>query len=217
MLLDDPVQAALTSRHAALAIEHGAARRYPYAIAAYAAGPFDDLAAITEPGDQVRLFSRDPLVVPAGWSVQLRKPMEQMVALRAVAGAHDAEPLGPADVPEMLALAAVAEPGPFFARTIELGRYVGIRRDGRLVAMAGERLKLDGFTEISGVCAHPEHRGRGYGRSLVAALVAAALAEGQVPFLHVTPDNRARALYERLGFTTRTTMHLTAIRRPASR
>jgi ribosomal protein S18 acetylase RimI-like enzyme len=213
--LDNPVLAALTTAHAALAIAHGDARRYPFELARYAAlaapGAFGDLAAISAPGEPVRLFSPRELTVPHGWSVEVRKPMEQMVATHAIEATLDVEPLGPADAGDMLGLAAITEPGPFFARTLELGRYVGITRGGRLVAMAGERLKLAAFTEISAVCTHPAHRGRGYGRALVAALVAAALAEGREPFLHVTPGNPARALYERLGFETRTTMHLTVI------
>ena len=110
--------------------------------------------------------------------------------------------LGAGDVPEMLELAAVTEPGPFFARTIELGLYLGIRDGGRLVAMAGERMLLDDYTEISAVCTAPSHQGRGYARSLMAALMHKVLDEGREPFLHVKQENGARLLYERLGFRT---------------
>jgi ribosomal protein S18 acetylase RimI-like enzyme len=210
--LDNPVHAALTTAHARLAIRRGEALRYPLAVARYAApGAFDDLAAITAPGERLRLFSSGELAVPAPWRVELRQPLVQMLSRHAIAAEHDVEPLGAADVGAMLELAALTRPGPFFARTIELGRYVGIRADGRLVAMAGERLRLAAFTEISAVCTHPDYRGRGYGRSLVAALVNATLADGRVPFLHVTPSNDARRLYERLGFETRAAMQVTVI------
>src|SRR4029077_20823029 len=108
--------------------------------------------------------------------------------------------LGPSDVPDMLRLTQQTNPGPFGPRTHELGQYIGIRIDGALAAMAGERMRLDGCVEISAVCVSPEHRGKGYAAFLVAWLVRKLRGEGAMPFLHAFTDNLAIALYERLGF-----------------
>src|SRR5262245_23008055 len=116
----------------------------------------------------------------------------------------------------MLALTAATEPGPFLAETIQMGRYCGIRsNDGRLIAMAGERLKLEGFTEISAICTAPEFRGRGFARTLVAYLVDQTLNEGKMPFLHVKAENGAKILYQKLGFRVRRTIQLTVVITPA--
>jgi ribosomal protein S18 acetylase RimI-like enzyme len=219
--LDNPMWAALTTGHAALAIAHGDARRYPYEIARFAGlatpGAIGDLEAITEPGDVVAFFTPDALALPDGWSAELQRTIEQMLATERVPEPrHELVALDTADAPEMLALATLTQPGPFFARTIETGRYFGVKVDGKLAAMAGERLKLDDFTEISAVCTHPDHQGHGYGRSLVAALINLTLDEGRQPFLHVKQENGARALYEKLGFTTRAYMYLTISRRASA-
>jgi predicted GNAT family acetyltransferase len=121
--------------------------------------------------------------------------------------------LGGDDVPEMLALAELTQPGPFGPRTLELGRYIGIRVDRRLAAMAGERMRPDGATEISAVCTHPDFTGRGYARALMTPLMADAFAAGRRPILHVKTENGAKRLYERLGFTVRHAMSLTLISR----
>jgi predicted GNAT family acetyltransferase len=122
-------------------------------------------------------------------------------------------PLGAADVADMLALVEITKPGPFRSRTRELGQYLGIRVDGRLVAMAGERLRPARYTEISAVCTHPDYRGRGYGRDLVETLVRNIIDRGDVPILHVEKDNRAMSLYERIGFSIRQTIHLVGLRK----
>jgi predicted GNAT family acetyltransferase len=114
----------------------------------------------------------------------------------------------------MQELVRLTNPGPFGPRTIELGRFVGIRRDGRLVAMAGERLKPEGHTEITGVCTHPDHRGRGYSQALVADAARHILGRGDTPFLHVYSTNRgAITLYEKLGFRLRRTLRVTVLSR----
>jgi predicted GNAT family acetyltransferase len=114
----------------------------------------------------------------------------------------------------MLALATLTEPGPFFARTHQLGDFVGVRDGGRLMAMAGERMKPTGFTEVSGVCTHPDGRGRGYAGALTRAVVAKILARGEQPFLHVYAHNTgAIALYEALGFSLRRKMSMTVLTR----
>jgi predicted GNAT family acetyltransferase len=114
----------------------------------------------------------------------------------------------------MLALTAATEPGPFLPGTIQMGDYFGIRsKQGKLIAMAGERLKLVGFTEISAVCTDPEYRGQGFSRALVTFLAARILAEEKLPFLHVKSENGAKSLYESIGFQVRRTVHLTVVTR----
>jgi predicted GNAT family acetyltransferase len=121
--------------------------------------------------------------------------------------------LSAADVPEMLALAELTKPGPFGARTVELGTYLGLHCGG-LVAMAGERLRIPGYTEISGVCTHPDHRGHGYASTLISALVGRISDRGEVPFLHVRPENkRAVELYRQHGFAERAEFHLAVLSR----
>ena len=122
--------------------------------------------------------------------------------------------LGDADAAEMLSLATLTQPWPFFARTHRMGDFIGIRQGGRLIAMAGERMKPEGFTEISAVCTHPGHRGKGYARSLMRVVAARILARGETAFLHVYAHNKgAIALYEALGFARRRSVILTVLAR----
>jgi GNAT superfamily N-acetyltransferase len=118
-----------------------------------------------------------------------------------------ARPLGRHDSADMLALVETTRPGPFGPRTVELGRFIGVRDPGgRLIAMAGERFRLPGHVELSAVCVHPDARGHGLGAALSLHVARAALARGEVPILHVWPDNPARALYARIGFRARATL-----------
>jgi predicted GNAT family acetyltransferase len=141
----------------------------------------------------------------------------QMAAERltsADAAEFEIVPLTEADAPQMLALATLTEPGPFFARTHQLGDFVGVKEGDRLMAMAGERMKPTGFTEVSGVCTQPEARGRGYAGALTRAVVENILARGEQPFLHVYAHNTgAIALYEALGFALRREMSMTVLTR----
>lgn len=181
--------------------------------------------------DSSRCFSKREPDPPSGWAIQYSAEMYQMIYETPVRGAetgatrnlprnatHDAiRELTPADVPEMLALTKLTEPGPFRPRTIELGGYLGIRDSGSLVAMAGERLQITGFTEVSAVCTHPEFRGRGYGNALVSAVASRIMRRGVTPILHVKADNiTAVRLYERLGFKVRARLHLAVVRHGAS-
>ncbi len=219
-MLDHPIWAALTTTHRSLAIVHGRARRYPPSLARFAAleepepAAFADLRALAPSGDGIGLFTPEALDVPAGWRVVRRLTIEQMVCSEPPAPGPPVElvRLDARHGAEMLALAEATEPGPFKRDTVELGRYLGVRSpDGRLVAMAGERLRLPGYTEISGVCTDPAFRGRGYARALMVALMSSAFAEGQQPFLHVLHENGAKALYEQLGFRMRRALHLTGL------
>jgi predicted GNAT family acetyltransferase len=136
-------------------------------------------------------------------------------AALAVDDALDARPLDRTDVPEMLALVERTRPGPFFERTIELGGYVGVRRGGALVAMAGERMRPPGYAEISAVCTDPAYRAQGLGAGLVKFVARSIGARGETPMLHVIEDNvSAIRVYERVGFTTRTVIDVVGARAP---
>lgn len=166
-------------------------------------------------GSQVAaLFTREAIDVPAGFKVVLAGPCEQMIGSPADRPLRDAEivALGAADVPAMMALTELTKPGPFALRTHELGTFLGIRAGGELVAMTGERMKPGNFTEMTAVCVHPEHRGRGYAQALLAAVARQIEARGEFPFLHVLSHNTsAIALYQRQGMKIRRRLHVTAL------
>jgi ribosomal protein S18 acetylase RimI-like enzyme len=221
-VLDNPVWAALTGPHATFAERAGRAARYPADVSPFVAlaDPADpaawrDLAALAGPGAEP--FVPGPKVVaPPGWERVFALTGAQMVG-EAVAGEADPEAvrLVAADVPEMLDLVARTRPGPFGKRTIELGSYLGIRRDGRLIAMAGERIHPPGWTEISAVCTDPAYRGGGLAARLILAVTAGIRERGERPYLHVSADNAAAIrVYERLGFTLRTPVLFASYRVP---
>jgi len=142
---------------------------------------------------------------PEGWEEQFRAAGLQMIAgrLSEPSGLKVAQ-LGSEDTEEMLALAELTEPGPFLPRTFELGRYIGIRRGGQLIAMAGERFRVPGFVEISAVCTHPDARGEGLAAELTLNVAEHIRRRGDEAFLHVLDTNEnAIRLYEKLGFSTR--------------
>ena len=222
--LDAPIWNALTTDHAAFALGAGLARRYPPDMSPLAAmrdgsaAAFADLRELVEPGGRVGMFTPEPLDIPDDWTIVGERWIDQMVCDGPVPevapGGPEPVELGSVDVPAMLELTAATQPGPFAARTYEMGRYLGVRVDGRLVAMAGERLRLAGATEISAVCTDPAFTGRGYARALMLPLMAKAVAEGQLSILHVKTENGAKHLYEKLGFRVRRAIRLTSIRRP---
>jgi GNAT superfamily N-acetyltransferase len=172
-----------------------------------APGDWDDLAALLGSGGLADLFSAR-VTAPDGWAPVFDLPGFQMILDRPLARpagrAVAVRELGQADVGDMLALTEVARPGPFWARTNELGRFYGVREHGALIAMSGERLQPPGWTEISAVCTAPDARGRGLAARVVEAAVDGVLGRGERPFLHVAAVNvDAIRLYERLGFTIR--------------
>jgi len=220
--LDHPVWHALTTRQAALAQGGALARRYPSDIAPFADMPemsapgFAALGALMSPSDFVVLFTPDPVAVPAQFKTLLAKTAEQMIGMPAESSGHVADivTLGADDVPAMLELTKLTNPGPFAARTRELGTFLGVRIDGRLVAMAGERMKPADYTEITAVCVHPDHRGRGYAQMLLGAVARQISARGEIPFLHVFSDNdSAIALYRRQGMEIRRRLYVTVLGR----
>ncbi len=220
--LNRPVWSALTTGDRRFAQGGPLALRFPPDIAPFGATAddlpeaFEALGALIPQGGRVALVSLDKLKPYSGLEVVREAPIIQMVADGESPSLNGPAPivLGPSDVPEMLRLAQQTNPGPFGPRTHELGQYIGVRVDGGLAAMAGERMRLEGAVEISAVCVNPEHRGKGYAAFLVAWLVRKLREEGATPFLHVFTDNSsAIALYERLGFTQRRTLRLTVLAR----
>ena len=219
--LDDPILAALTSLHAPLARAHGLALGYPPDVSPMVAlrepcrQAFDDLRMLAPAGDVVALVTRRGTEPTDDWETLLSRPIEQMVFDGPPPPTHEPPPrLGPADVPDMIALAALTKPGPFARETIRMGRYYGLRSPlGQLMAMAGERLAAADFTEVSAVCTHPDFAGRGLGRRMISFVVAQLLAEGRQPVLHVKNENEARGLYRRMGFRSNGDIAFTLLRR----
>ncbi|MGE6783331.1 GNAT family N-acetyltransferase [Ensifer adhaerens] len=220
--LDRPDWHALQSRQAQFSVGGSLAKRYVADVSIFAAARDDrpeSHAAFREliPADGTVIHLRTgegPL--PAGTHAEKTAPAVQMVAteMRAGGGTAPIEPLGEADAAEMLALATLTRPGPFFENTHRLGSFWGIRQHGRLVAMAGERMKLDGFTELSGVCTHPDFRGRGYAAALSRVVCDAILRRGETPFLHAYAANTvAIDLYRSLGFAVRAPFVVTVLSR----
>ena len=187
--------------------------------------PFADMVDMSEAsfaalgdllsGSQVAaLFTPEPSTFPPDFKVVLAGPCEQMIGSPADSPLRDAEivKLGAADVAAMMALTELTKPGPFALRTHELGTFLGIRVGGELVAMAGERMKPGNFVEMTAVCVHPDHRGRGYAQALLAAVARQIEARGEIPFLHVfsRATSSAIALYQRQGMRIRRRLHVTA-------
>jgi predicted GNAT family acetyltransferase len=223
--LDNVIWRALTTVQADWSRGDALARRFRPAFARFAGMPArtgdalralaadmaaDEVLAVSDPDD----FDPGPL-----FEVTDRKNLVQMVG-PATGQARQPQrfrALHAADVPQMTALVQLTEPGPWFDRTHELGRFVGFEHDGQLVAMAGERMRVPGHTEISAVCCHPDWRGRGLAADLLRLVSQAIVARGETPFLHVLAENAsAIGLYEKLGFRRRLQTRLTILRRNAA-
>ncbi len=222
--LDNPVWHALTGPQRTVAEHRGLAARYDPEVALFAAladepdeAAWADLAELVGPGGVALLF-RDAVDAPAGWQELVSVATVQMVDAGVEAGdPGDAIALTADDVPDMLALVDRTHPGPFLVRTLELGTYLGVRRVGALVAMAGGRMRLDGHVEISGVCTEPQLRGTGIASALVRALVSQIRDEGALAMLHAVADNTsAIRLYEHLGFEKRRDVVVVAVRAPTA-
>ncbi|WP_421935621.1 GNAT family N-acetyltransferase [Phenylobacterium sp.] len=221
--LDRPILAMLTgARQANLAIVRAGARRLAPAYGVFAALSDETPesrealgAMVREMGDVALVEPQEPPAIPGARVVS--KDMAWQMIAEAAFGSFpttnvDIVDLGPGDAADMLGLATLTQPGPFMARTPELGDFVGVKAEGRLVAMAGERMKPDGMTEVSGVCTDPEYRGRGYAAALMRVVMERIRARGEVPFLHAYAANTgAIAIYERLGFRFRRELVMTRL------
>lgn len=221
--LDRPVWASLTTHHAALSEGNTLARRFLPDVNLFISSRDETAEAVSamrelvQPGQLAFIAQVAEIITPPGF-VELKRALAvQMVrTTRSDVGkpAADIVTLTDADAPQMLALATLTEPGPFLTRTHIMGHFRGVRIDGRLAAMAGERMRFPGYTEVSGVCTHPDFRGRGLARRLSAAVVAAIEARGDQAFLHAWKSNHAAiTLYETLGFQHRTDVNIALLKR----
>jgi predicted GNAT family acetyltransferase len=221
--LDNPAWQALNSADSRFNLGDTVAGYFPAEVA-----PF---AALPDWNEDMQLYFHKKVPVDRSWFVVRKEPvsLSELWDLRFTLTLYqmvcrnfqpvptkkvDLRPLDTTDVPEMLALTALTKPGPFTERTIELGNYHGVFVDDKLVSMAGERLHLDDYTEISAVCTYPEHTGKGYAALLMSLIAEKIIASGKMPFLHVKADNeRAIKMYERLGFVHRADMYFGIFKR----
>lgn len=224
--MDNPIWNALLTEHSSLALGNGLARRYPFdvgpltGIKDQSEASYVALRKLAGPAGVVALFL-DALPCPTpGWTFLREGLIDQMICLEGSTpeAAHPAPSaeirrLTSADVPAMIELAELTEPGPFHRRTIDLGAFYGIFHADRLMAMSGQRLHLPQHVEVSAVCTHPEARGRGYARALMARVMEDIRHLGKTPILHVLSSNpTAIAVYESLGFTLRRKLHLAVLK-----
>ena len=218
--LDWPVWSSLDGGHCHLAIGSALARRYPRDFGPFAALASEDadawtaLTVLLAPDEAVMLVTPQAAVSPAArLACTPLDPVLQMVATRLPPPSSlSFEVLGEADAEAMRALAGLTNPGPFAARTHQLGEFIGIRDNDQLAAMTGERMRPDGAVEVSAVCVHPAYRGKAYARHLLAERTRRIAASGRLPFLHVYPSNHgAIALYESLGYVVRNQLCLTRV------
>jgi predicted GNAT family acetyltransferase len=219
--LDRPVWESLTTHHIGLSEGNALARRFAPDVNLFASARDDTpdalaaLAALVKPQEPVFLLQVPQIVLPPHFGAARVAKGVQMVASRSMTPERTREEivtLADADAPEMLALAKLTEPGPFLRRTHAMGNFLGIRIEGRLAAMAGERMRFPGYTEVSGVCTHPDFRGRGLARCLSAAVAARIEARGDQPFLHAWQTNQAAiSLYTSLGFKLRTEVNVAVL------
>jgi len=222
-ILDRPVWSALDTRHRAFAQGNSLARRYPKSIAPFAATASDDaeslraFGTLVPPGESVIMAQADDVSLPDGLLVISRADAVQMVAESPLQTVFDerVQRLTQDDAADMLALASLTRPGPFTSGALSLGDFWGVKVGGRLVAMAGERMKQPGYTELSGVCSHPDFRGGGLGRLLSLYVASQIFARGEMPYLHAYASNAAAIrLYEAIGFKLRSTINVVVAQRP---
>jgi ribosomal protein S18 acetylase RimI-like enzyme len=218
-MLDNPVWHSLTTQHAGLALTADGAARYPASIVPFAAvgeptaRAANQLTSLIDDAESVFVVGLAP-EPPPGWQLEQKKPVLQMICNQ-----RPPEDAGPpvktmtsAEAPEMIALTDLVFPGFFRPRTLDMGAYYGIYDGARLAAMAGERMRLDGYQELSAVCTHPSYTGRGYAQRLLALLSNSAFDRGFMPFLHVYADNaRAIGVYRKMGFVDRTILPFWAL------
>lgn len=225
-MLDNPIWHALSTSQRSFAQGNALAKRYLPEIGPLAgmerqsSASYGALRQVVAPGDSAALFLTEAPKVPQNWELARTFAVHQMVceSFQDFEEANEEsvafKTLTVADVPQMLTLTEMTEPGPFRKRTIELGKYLGVfSPDRQLIALSGERLRMPGYTEVSAVCTHPDYRGKGYTRSLMSILIREIRKRGETPFLHVKGDNAgAIRLYESLGFRFRISFHLALVK-----
>ena len=221
--LDNPIWTALTTNQSHFAQVSELARKFVPEVGPLAGfeqptrEAYASLGKLVPVGNRAGLFLEAPAnrddVEAAGFKIVEQDSLLQMIYADCELPAWEPDfvPMTAADSPEMLALATMMKPGPFGTRTHELGTYIGVRREGQLAALAGERMHVPGFTEISAVCTHPSHSGHGYATALMVELIQQIRRRGEIPFLHVRLSNTAIGLYRRIGFSDRTVFHYTVI------
>lgn len=221
--LDNPVWAALQSRQAVFAEGTNTAKRYSATTLPFMGFDGDDMQALHHldtwaTNDTTRYMIGHLPALPASWQLGASMKCAQMVCEQPIYPSitFHIELLGPADHAAMLALTHLVQPGYFLEHTPALGRYFGIKEQGKLVAIAGERMALPAFTEVSAVCTHPDHTGRGYAQQLVAIVCQHIIKDGFIPMLHVLNTNeRAISIYKKLGFHTRREIPFWKLHTPA--
>ena len=225
-VLDNPIWTSLRTIHEKLAVVEGETRRYPSAVGPLAGTPDQSIASyatlrdLAGPTGILALFFPDPPALPPGWTLVRGGVLAQMICRRPELIGEETltdevvlRRLTLADVPAMIELAELTEPGPFRDRTIELGNFYGVLEGKRLLSMSGQRMRVPGFVEVSAVCTHPDARGRGYAGILMSRVIRDIGEEGATPFLHAFVENPAVRLYTKLGFVQRRTFELAVIRR----
>lgn len=221
-ILDRPVWNALRTAHASLAEGSERARRYPPSIVPFAAAAdnsaesLEALAALPVEEDVMAIVEAAPIVLPQGLTALSSASLVQMMAECSFERVSDSriELLTEADAADMLALATLTKPGPFTLRAQSLGAFWGVKIEGRLVAMAGQRMRQPGFAELSGLCTHPDFQGRGLGSLLFRFVAGEISARGETAYLHAYAANTpAIALYEAMGFRLRSDMNLCVVKR----
>jgi GNAT superfamily N-acetyltransferase len=214
------------TEQSSLALGGELAKRFPAEIGPLcgmkepSAACYEALRSLASPGEALGLLFTEPPESPAGWTMPHYDVLDQMICLEPRDPGPSYVPpepkfrqLTPADIPAMIELATLTEPGPFARRTIELGLFFGIFDSGRLLAMAGQRMHLPQFHEVSAICTHPDARGRGFARTLTLALMEEIRQRRKTPFLHVRSGNlRAIHVYEGLGFTLRRKLHFAVMK-----
>lgn len=223
-ILDRPIWSALDTAHASLAEGNERARRYPPSIVPFAASAdetpesLEALEKLPEPDETMLLVEAGPIAIPRGLAAVSEALAVQMIAERPHERITDSriQPLSETDAEEMLALATLTKPGPFTRRAQSLGTFWGIKAEGRLIAMAGQRLRQTGFAELSGLCTHPHFQRRGLGTLLFRFVAGEIAARGETAYLHAYANNKpAIGLYESLGFRLRSDMNLRVVKRRA--
>ncbi|RWL82210.1 MAG: GNAT family N-acetyltransferase [Mesorhizobium sp.] len=221
-MLDRPVWSALETRQRTFAEGDDLARRYRPSIIPFAATATDDpenlhaLGRLVPAGETVILAQAENIVLPPALVATMTADAVQMIAGQAFQAVADPriQQLTRQDAAEMLALASLTKPGPFTLEALSLGEFWGVKTDGRLAAMAGERMKQPGYSELSGVCSHPDFRGGGLARLLSLFVANRIMARGEVPYLHAFANNAAAIkLYESIGFRLRSAMNIAVVQR----